>query len=224
MTANGWISLLVILTSCTYSPIPVASGQLRVTSAEAIMALQSAPDSVQYPMIEISCHGTINISDSLASILNDLRCTSLWIKADSVIIDVHSVPLDSLYNLSISTVVLTTQAQFSKILPNLRLIELVMPTPFESDLFIKGLHTNTLLLKGRFTSTRALATRNLSGTQLLLESPLLISFDSLFLSSLNYGIVNIQGCPLSQRLDSLCPSHEDCYGKLGISDTIVFVF
>ncbi len=224
---------LLGLGSCQNSIVPESADHQQVEhvyyptlfeSIDELLAFRdNTPDQTD-GNIELRYNGVFTLSDSIAKALNFLGCSTLWLRVDTIILDVEHIPMERLSNLNIVADELTSLHPISLSFPRLRLINITMSDPFTSNIFEQGIRINTLMLNGRFSSTRHLINTACSGGQLILDSPILTSVDSLILKELNFYIVNVQGTPLSDRLDSLFPRPEDCYDVLEMKDSTTLVF
>lgn len=219
---------MVCLDSCEpvgQRDIPVGDARpVVVDGRTGFLALAYGASNRHYPDIEVNCSCTFVVSSAEVSILRNLQCRSLLVRADSILFDRASVSADSLVNLMLSARYVSADGPIQKSFPMLRYLEVTMPSPLASSLFSQGLSLNTLVVDGAFASTKPLVEYDCAGTQLLLRSPMLTEFDSLYLSFLPFAIVNIQGTPLGGRLDSLCPQRSECYDLLNIPDSTTIVF
>jgi hypothetical protein len=203
---------------------PDPSQCLVIDGIEKLRTLNLNGLNIHYPEVLIQDSQPLNFSNNDIDIINILNCDKLTIKSDSVTFRKGNSRADSLTTLIIESNVLETECPIMSRFPSLDFIKLKIDNPYGSSFFHEGFKVNTLFIIGKYNSTSFLASPSCEGSQLILESNNLINLDSLHLNRLKFSTINIQLTPLSSRLDSIYPVHEDIYKSLGIADSTVFVF
>lgn len=189
-----------------------------------LRALEVDGINAHYQEVEIRDSMPIVISNNDIETLHKIGCNRLMIISDSVTITTGKNRADSISSLVIRTNVLQTECPIVLRFPGLQFIKLEIDNPSFSNFFNQGFETNTLFVIGKYSSTSFLTESSCHGAQLILESNSLINIDSLHINKLKFNTINIQLTPLSSRLDSIYPVHEDIYGSLNVTDSTVLVY